>query len=143
MHRPGRCVSSPSLEVPVAQLGFFYQRQRKSHRRRLTQNRRKRFHLICVPRHDDLNTDIGHLDGHPQARTPNIDRLARSGVSFRRAYSNNPICAPSRSSFLTGIYPHTSENLFWNKWFENEILANSKTIYGVFPRQRLRSGRVG
>jgi len=81
--------------------------------------------IVC----DDLNTDIGHLDGHPQARTPNIDRLARSGVSFRRAYSNNPICAPSRSSFLTGIYPHTSGNLFWNKWFENEILANSKTSW--------------
>jgi len=84
--------------------------------------------IVC----DDLNTDIGHLGGHPQARTPNIDRLARSGVSFRRAYSNNPICAPSRSSFLTGIYPHTSGNLFWAKWFENDILANSKTLMEHF-----------
>ena len=84
--------------------------------------------IVC----DDLNTDIGHLGGHPQARTPNIDRLARSGVSFRRAYSNNPICAPSRSSFLTGIYPHTSGNLFWAKWFENAVLANSKTIMEHF-----------
>jgi len=84
--------------------------------------------IVC----DDLNTEIGHLGGHPQARTPNIDRLARSGVSFRRAYSNNPICAPSRSSFLTGIYPHTSGNLFWGKWFENATLANSKTIMEHF-----------
>jgi len=84
--------------------------------------------IVC----DDLNTQIGHLSGHPQARTPNIDRLARSGVSFRRAYSNNPICAPSRSSFLTGIYPHTSGNLFWGKWFQNEILANCKTVMEHF-----------
>ena len=84
--------------------------------------------IVC----DDLNTDIGHLDGHPQARTPNIDRLAQTGVSFRRAYSNNPVCAPSRSSFLTGIYPHTSGNLFWAKWFQNPILANSKTIMEHF-----------
>lgn len=84
--------------------------------------------IVC----DDLNTSIGHLGGHPQAHTPNIDRLARTGVSFRRAYSNNPICAPSRSSFLTGIYPHTSRNLFWDKWYENPVLANSKTLMEHF-----------
>ncbi|MCU0787433.1 MAG: sulfatase-like hydrolase/transferase [Verrucomicrobia bacterium] len=54
--------------------------------------------IVC----DDLNTDIGHLDSHPQAHTPNMDKLARSGVFFRHAYSNNPVCAPSRASFLTG-----------------------------------------
>lgn len=84
--------------------------------------------IVC----DDLNTFIGHLGGHPQARTPNIDRLAASGVSFERAYSNNPVCAPSRASFLTGILPHTSGNLFWNKWFTNPVLMNSKSLMEHF-----------
>ncbi|MHC4725536.1 MAG: sulfatase-like hydrolase/transferase, partial [Planctomycetota bacterium] len=72
------------------------------------------------------------MAGHPQARTPHIARLAQSGVAFKRAYSNNPICAPSRSSFLTGIYPHTSKNLFWDKWYDNPVLKNSKTIMEHF-----------
>jgi arylsulfatase A-like enzyme len=77
--------------------------------------------IVC----DDLNDYITGMGGHPQARTPNVEKLARSGVAFKRAYSNNPICAPSRSSFLTGIYPHTSGNLFWDKWFQNPVLKNS------------------
>jgi choline-sulfatase len=84
--------------------------------------------IVC----DDLNTTIGHLNGHPQAHTPNIDRLAKDGVSFLRAFSNNPVCAPSRSSFLTGIHPHTSGNLFWNKWFENPVLVNSRNLMEQF-----------
>jgi len=84
--------------------------------------------IVC----DDLNDYVTGMEGHPQARTPHIARLAQSGVAFRRAYSNNPICAPSRSSFLTGIYPHTSKNLFWDKWFENPVLKNCKTIMEYF-----------
>lgn len=87
--------------------------------------------IVC----DDLNdyiTGIPGQSGHPQARTPNVERLAKSGVAFRRAYSNNPVCAPSRSSFLTGIYPHTSGNLFWAEWHKNPVLANSKTIMEHF-----------
>jgi len=84
--------------------------------------------IVC----DDLNDYVSGMAGHPQARTPNVAKLARSGVAFRRAYSNNPICAPSRSSFLTGIYPHTSKNLFWDKWYTNPVLKNSKTIMEHF-----------
>ncbi len=43
---------------------------------------------------------------HPQAITPNMDRLAASGVQFRRAYTQNPICTPSRTSILSGQYCH-------------------------------------
>ena len=84
--------------------------------------------IVC----DDLNDYVTGMAGHPQASTPHIASLAESGVAFKRAYSNNPICAPSRSSFLTGIYPHTSKNLFWDKWFENPVLKNSKTIMEHF-----------
>ncbi|GIW86305.1 MAG: iduronate-2-sulfatase [Isosphaeraceae bacterium] len=40
--------------------------------------------------------------------TPNLDRLARQGVWFSRAYCQAPVCTPSRQSFLTGRYPHTT-----------------------------------
>ncbi|MEX0326393.1 MAG: sulfatase [Puniceicoccaceae bacterium] len=84
--------------------------------------------IVC----DDLNDYVTGYDGHPQAMTPNMAKLAASGVAFKRAYSNNPVCAPSRSSFLTGIYGHVSGNLFWNKWFENPVLQNSKTLMEHF-----------
>ncbi|MDO9542860.1 MAG: sulfatase-like hydrolase/transferase [Kiritimatiellia bacterium] len=52
--------------------------------------------------------------GHPalSRSTPNLDCLAREGVLFRNAYSNNPICCPSRSSMWSGLYTHHCEG--WN-----------------------------
>jgi arylsulfatase A-like enzyme len=54
---------------------------------------------------DDLNTWITHLGAHPNAKTPNIDRLARMGTSFTRAYTAAPICNPSRAALLGGRRP--------------------------------------
>ncbi len=48
--------------------------------------------------------------GHPQVQTPNIDRLAESGMRFDHGYCNNPICVPSRANFLTGRYVHETGN---------------------------------
>ncbi|MCY3915581.1 MAG: sulfatase-like hydrolase/transferase [Chloroflexi bacterium] len=48
---------------------------------------------------------LGH-QGHPDARTPNLDRMAREGCRFNKAITQNPICTPSRLSFLSGQYPH-------------------------------------
>ncbi|MFC1607979.1 sulfatase-like hydrolase/transferase [Candidatus Latescibacterota bacterium] len=49
---------------------------------------------------------LGHL-GNPAAVTPNLDDMALTdGVSFSRAFCQNPVCTPSRCSFLTGWYPH-------------------------------------
>jgi len=81
---------------------------------------------------DDLNDYVGCLGGHPQVRTPNIDRLAQSGVLFTRAYSNDPVCAPSRSSMFTGIYPHVSRNFSFAHWDQNPTLANSKTMMAYY-----------
>lgn len=77
---------------------------------------------------DDMNDYIGVMGGHPQAITPNIDRLAEDGVIFSNAHSNAPICAPSRASFLSGIYPSTSGNFGFEYIENNVVLTNSKFI---------------
>ena len=81
---------------------------------------------------DDMNDYPEVFDGHPQAKTPNIKKLASSGTSFLRAYTNNPICGPSRSSFLSGVYPHNSSNFWQESWLKNEVLSNTKTIMEKF-----------
>ena len=92
---------------------------------------------------DDLNDYVTGMGGHPQAKTPHLAKLAADGVSFRRAYSNNPICAPSRGSLFTGIYPHTSKLIHFGKWFENEVLINSKTIPEYFRENGYRTMGTG
>lgn len=57
---------------------------------------------------DDLNDWVGCLKGHPQVKTPNIDRLASRGVLFTNAHTQSPICNPSRTSILTGYRPSTT-----------------------------------
>lgn len=59
---------------------------------------------------DDLNDWVGCLNGHPQTKTPNIDRLAERGVLFTNAHCQAPICGPSRASIFTGLYPSTTGN---------------------------------
>ena len=51
---------------------------------------------------DDMNDWVGCLGGYPGVQTPNIDRLARSGVLFRSAHCASPLCNPSRTALLTG-----------------------------------------
>lgn len=67
----------------------------------------KRPHIIIF-NPDEMRWDCLNHMGNPAAITPNLDKLAREeGVSFSRAYCQNPVCVPSRCSFFTGLYPHT------------------------------------
>jgi len=61
--------------------------------------------FLCA---DDLNDWIGCLGGHPQAKTPHLDRLAARGTLFANAYCQAPLCTPSRNSLLTGLRPSTT-----------------------------------
>ena len=57
---------------------------------------------------DDLNDWIGPLHGHPQVKTPQLDRLAKRGTTFTNAHTQAPLCNPSRSSLLLGLRPTTT-----------------------------------
>ena len=81
---------------------------------------------------DDLNDYVEGFGGHPQARTPNINRLMKSGISFLDAHCNIPICNPSRASMMTGLYPHTSGCYGFDPWDKIEILKNSRTMMDHF-----------
>ena len=80
---------------------------------------------------DDLNDWIGCLGGHPDTRTPNIDRLAARGTTFTHAYCTAPACNPSRASLLTGIRPSTS-GVYLNSQPWRPALPDATTIPGHF-----------
>ncbi len=69
---------------------------------------------------DDLNDWVGCLKGHPQVRTPNIDRLARRGTLFTNAHCQAPLCNSSRTSLLTGLRPSTTGVYGLAPWFRTD-----------------------
>lgn len=57
---------------------------------------------------DDLNDWEGALQGHPRAKTPNMDKLFEQGTLFTNAHCSQAVCTASRNSILSGIHPTTS-----------------------------------
>lgn len=57
---------------------------------------------------DDMNDWVGCLGGHPQVKTPHVDRLAKRGLLFTNAHVAAPVCNPSRVAALTGRLPSTT-----------------------------------
>ncbi len=76
---------------------------------------------ILVITSDEHNPKIMGCAGHPVIHTPAIDRLAREGTTFTRAYAADPICAPTRQSLMTGNYPQ-EHGQFGNSFIFNERL---------------------
>lgn len=81
--------------------------------------------LISV---DDLNDWIGCLGGHPQAKTPNMDALAKRGVLFTNAHCQSPVCNPSRASMMTSLYPETTGVYFLNPDLAKAPAAQKNTL---------------
>lgn len=92
---------------------------------------------------DDLNDYQGVFGGHPQAKTPNIDKLAASGVQFLNAQSNVPVCQPSRNSLFTGVYPHDSKDFGWTQLLKQPVLKNNKTLIRLFKENGYKTLGTG
>ena len=81
--------------------------------------------------------ELGFLN--PEVRTPNLDRLARRGTCFSRAYTVNPTCTPTRCSWISGTYPsqHGAYSL-GTKMFEDV-----PTVNDVFRKANFRTALIG
>jgi choline-sulfatase len=100
--------------------------------------------LIAI---DDLNHWVGYLGRNPQTRTPNIDRLAKSGVAFTNAYCTAPACNPSRASLMSGMRPSTTgcyvNGQNWRPGIDQDKLLNTqffKAGYHVYGAGKIYHG---
>ena len=75
---------------------------------------------------DDLNVALGSYGDYPTARTPNIDQFASEAVQFDRAYAQDPLCNPSRTSFLSGRRPASTR--VWGNFTEPRHHMGSVTM---------------
>jgi hypothetical protein len=79
---------------------------------------------------DDLGLHLGYY-GDRTVPTPNIDALAEDGVLFENAYATSALCSPSRSTFLTGLYPHQSGQVgLANEYSMRPGIPNLTTFLG-------------
>ena len=91
---------------------------------------------------DDLNDWLGCLNGHPDAKSPNIDALASSGMLFPQAYCNAPQCRPSRTSLNHGIYPFRTGTYF-NAKFKGEKRITTPSMQQFFQDHGYRVASGG
>lgn len=90
---------------------------------------------------DDMRTELGCY-ASTLAKTPNLDRLAATGVKFDRAYCQFPLCGPSRASMLTGRRPATTGVLGNRTWF-GEAHPEFVSLPKYFKNSGYTSIRVG
>jgi arylsulfatase A-like enzyme len=93
---------------------------------------------------DDLNDWISPLEGYPGCRTPNLERLAKRGMTFTRAYCAAPACNPSRVSLMTGVRPWTS-GVYGNRHAWRPVMPDVVTLPQQFMKhgyQAVGSGKI-
>ncbi len=102
---------------------------------------------------DDMNDWVGFMDGHPQTRTPHMDRLANRGTVFMNAHTASPHCGPARTALMSGLRPSTTgiyahikdsdlkkalpdEVVYLSNWFEDngyKTMGRGKLFHGNAP----------
>lgn len=90
---------------------------------------------------DDMNNDLGCF-GNTIVKSPNIDRLAKSGVVFVNAYCQFPLSSPSRSSLMTGLRPDSTKVFDLTYQFRQD-LPNVVTLPQRFMKNEYFVARVG
>ena len=93
--------------------------------------------IVC----DDLNTHVS-TSGYKHIQTPHLDRLAKEGVIFNRAYCQYPVCGPSRASFLSGLYPE-STGVLNNKIDIRETRSGTMSLPQFMKESGYWTGGVG
>ena len=97
----------------------------------------KRPNILLITSDQHHFKALGHMN--PEVSTPNLDRLAESGVVFTRAYCPNPTCTPTRASIITGMYPsqHGAYSL------GTKLPETVPTVGDFFHQGGYRSGLIG
>ena len=89
---------------------------------------------------DQQRFDTIRVLGNETIQTPNLDKMVENGVAFKRTYCQSPICTPSRASFLTGRYPHTTHvHRNGNRHFPSSEIPVTK----LFSDQGYKCGLIG
>jgi len=93
---------------------------------------------------DDLNDWVGCYHGHPDAKTPHIDRLAARGTRFANAHCQAPLCNASRTSLMTGLRPSTTGVYGLAPWFRDvETLKDLVSLPQYLSRHGYRTYSTG
>lgn len=96
---------------------------------------------------DDLNDSIAGFGGHPQAKTPHLDRLRQRATTFTNAHCNAPICGPSRASMWTGLHPISTGYYGYqqqrNHWRQFPALAHAPTLMERLRDHGMQVGGTG
>lgn len=102
-----------------------------------TENRKPNVLLLMS---DDLNTALSGF-GHPQCRTPHLDRLAERGLRFENMHCQYPVCGSSRASMMTGLYPYTN-GMLGNSGDLRKNLPDVVTFSQLFRNHGYHAGRI-
>jgi len=95
--------------------------------------------IIC----DDLNDWVLHPSGHPNVKTPNMDRLRNRSVNFSNAHVAVPVCGPSRKCLFSGLYPHTINSYGFSNWKQTPGLKKCAPIPQHFRNNGYHSFGAG
>jgi arylsulfatase A-like enzyme len=99
----------------------------------------RRPNVLVIQPDQHRGTIIGCM-GDAQARTPNLDRLAREGILFRQAASSSPVCCPFRATMQTGLYPHRHGVLANDRYRLN---PKDPTFAEMFAQAGYKTGYIG
>ena len=109
-----------------------------------TVNQAKRPNILVILTDDQTFRAIGY--NHSQVLTPNLDRLASGGIIFNNAYIATPICAASRASLLTGVYPQQNGSVGLNaEGFHRSVVEEGRfrTPAHLLAAEGYRTGFAG